>query len=419
MEEKIKALLVGVKVDGRLYFEQSMEELANLAEACNMEIVGKITQNLEQINRAIYIGTGKIDEVKHAVTMYEADVVIFNNELSSTQFRNLEKDLDSPILDRTALILQIFADRAKTREAKLQVEVARLQYMMPRLVGLHESLGRQGGSAGSANKGSGETRLELDKRRIEAKLTELNKELELLTNERETQRKKRKNSQLPSVALVGYTNAGKSTLLNALVEKYKNDETKKVFEKDMLFATLETSVRNINLDDNKSFLLSDTVGFVSELPHNLVKAFRSTLEEIKQADLLLHVIDFSDPNHEQHIEVTNDTLKDLGAEDIPVIYVYNKADLKLLVLPQIEDNRIYMSAGKREGIDELISMISKEIFSDYIKCRMLIPYDKGNITSYLNEVATITGTDYLEEGTLISLELKEADYKKYIEYIVE
>ena len=307
--EKEKALLVAVNVNNEKYFEESVEELELLVKACDMIPIGTLFQNLDAVNTAYYVGSGKLSEIKQEILARNVDVVIFNSELSPTQLRNLQNKLDIAILDRTALILQIFAIRAKTKEAKLQVEIASLQYMLPRLVGLHTSLGRQGGGASLSNKGSGEKKLELDRRKIEERITKLNEELKQIEKERNVQRKKRQKSGIPLVSLAGYTNAGKSTLMNALVDMYKKDDAKKVEEKDMLFATLETSVRNITLPDKKSFLLSDTVGFISKLPHNLIKAFRSTLEEIKEADLILQVIDYSDENYKEHIEVTNDTLK--------------------------------------------------------------------------------------------------------------
>ena len=416
MEDKTKVLIVGVNVDENYYFYESMEELKSLVEACNMIVAGRIIQNLKVINNPLYIGTGKVSEVKNEAKKCGAGVIVFNNELSPTQLRNLQADLDMPILDRTSLILEIFSTRAKTKEAKLQVEVAKLQYMLPRLVGLHDSLGRQGGGSGLSNKGSGEKKLELDRRKIESKLTELKKELDEVTQDRQTQRKKRQESGIPKVALVGYTNAGKSTLMNTLVELYLKDDTKKVLEKDMLFATLETNVRKINLENNKSFLLSDTVGFISELPHNLIKAFRSTLEEVKTADLLLNVVDYSDKNYEEHIKVTKDTLKELGADNIPVIYVYNKADLVLKDIPKIDKDNIYMSAKNGIGVNELISIISKKIYSDYIDCEMIIPFDKGDVVSYFNENATIIKTEYLENGTYLKINCKLSDYNKYKEF---
>lgn len=278
MEEIMqRAILVGVDLNSDKNFEYSVEELRNLAEACNVEVVGLLTQKLERVNSACYIGTGKVEEVALLVAQNDANLVIFNDELSPSQIRNLEAGLQCKVIDRTILILDIFARRAKTREAQLQVEVAQLRYMMPRLIGLNASLSRQAGGIGS--KGPGEKKLELDRRRIEEQVHRLNKELDSLVLARQNQRKLRKRNATPVVALVGYTNAGKSTTMNALLKISNSQLDKVVFEKNMLFATLETSTRQIQLPDNKQFLLTDTVGFVSKLPHQLVKAFRSTLED--------------------------------------------------------------------------------------------------------------------------------------------
>ncbi|WP_019419595.1 GTPase HflX [Paenibacillus sp. OSY-SE] len=415
--EPQKAILAGVNLNHQPDFEYSMEELANLAAACDVEVAGVVTQNLSRVNTSHYIGTGKLQDVRALMELHQANMVIFNDELSPSQIRNLESDLDCKVIDRTILILDIFGDRARTREAQLQVEVAELQYMLPRLVGLRESLGRQSGGVGTKNRGAGEKKLELDRRRIEEKINALNKELEVLVAHRQTQRKKRKKTEVPVVSLVGYTNAGKSTVMNALVELYTETKDKFVFEKDMLFATLETSVRNIELEDNKTFLLTDTVGFVSKLPHHLVKAFRSTLEEVKDSELLVHVVDFSNPEYEQHIRITNETLKAIGVEDIPMIYAYNKIDLKEGDIPQSQDNIVYTAAKQKQGIDELIGAIRERIFKDYVKCEMLIPYDQGQLVSYLNEHATILSTEYEEHGTKLTLECRQSDYSKYELYV--
>ena len=376
MEEVLqRAVLVGVNVGNEDDFAYSMEELTNLAEACDVEVIGQVTQNLQRVNPSHYIGKGKIEEVAAYVQEIDANMVIFNDELSPSQIRNLEEDLDCKVIDRTILILDIFAQRAKTKEAQLQVEVAHLQYMMPRLIGLRESLGRQSGGVGTKNKGVGEKKLELDRRKIEEQISVLNKDLEALVAQRQTRRKQRKKNEIPVVALVGYTNAGKSTTMNAMLEIYNGTEEKQVFEKDMLFATLETSVRNIDLPDNKSFLLTDTVGFVSKLPHHLVKAFRSTLEEVAEADLLIHVVDYANPNYEQLIDITNETLKKIGVENIPTIYAYNKSDMVDVEIPKVQEDRVYLSAKKHVGIEELVEMIRSHIYKEYTKCEMLIPYD--------------------------------------------
>lgn len=415
-----KALLVGVNLKNGEPFEQSMEELKALAEACNMEVVAVVTQVLPLVNKALYIGPGKVEEVKELAEQTETQVVVFDNALSPSQLRNLQKEIGLPILDRTTLILEIFSTRAKTREAKLQVEVAKLQYMLPRLVGLHEALSRQGGGSGLSNKGAGEKKLELDRRKIEHRLSELRKELEEVSKERETQRKKRAKNGEFQVALVGYTNAGKSTILNQMVELYVQDEEKKVLEKDMLFATLETTVRKITGEDKRSFLLSDTVGFISNLPHNLIKAFRSTLEEVKNADLLLQVVDFSDVHYREHMAVTMETLKELKAAEIPMLVVYNKADLIEGIsfeLPKVTDRAIYMSAKNEEHIQKLVRKIFNCAKAGYVDCEMLIPFLEGAAVAYLQKQAIIKEISYENEGTRLVLSLSEADYGRYKKFV--
>ena len=416
-----KAVLVGVNLQNDRNFEYTMEELENLAEALDVEVVGNITQNLERVNPSHYVGTGKIIEIKHFVEEASANLVIFNDELSPSQIRNLERDLECKVIDRTMLILDIFDRRAKTREAQMQVELAQLQYMLPRLVGLHASLSRQGGGTGGGfrNRGAGETKLELDRRKIEDQIAKLRKELEGVKEQRETQRKKRRKNALPLISLVGYTNAGKSTVMNRLLQKVGQEDNKQVFEKDMLFATLDTSVRNIELSDNKAFLLSDTVGFVSKLPHHLVKAFRSTLEEARESDLLLHVVDVSNEQYPFMMSVTNETLSEVDIEGIPTIYIYNKSDLADLNYPLVSGDNIWISASEGAGLDELIEMIRARIFSNYVMCHLLIPFDRGDIVSYLNENALVKETIYEEGGTKLHVEIKESDFKKYEGYIVK
>lgn len=421
-ETKKRALLIGVNLNNGEDFEHSMKELAALAEACNYETAGFLTQNLPVVNTALYIGSGKIEEVKETIPLLEADLLIFDNVLSPTQLRNLQSELEVPIFDRTYLILEIFRARARSREAMLQVELASLQYMLPRLVGMRTSLSRQGGASGSmSSKGSGEKQLELDRRHIEHRISELKKNLEHISLERSTQRKKRSLSALPQVSLVGYTNAGKSTLLNAFLESFGGEEEKKVLEQDMLFATLDTTVRKISLPQNQDFLLADTVGFIDKLPHNLVKAFRSTLEEVQFADLLLEVIDYSDENHKEHMTVTSDTLKELDAAGIPVIYVYNKADkvMDASSLPKIVDQKIYLSAKGKLGLKELTEMIAEALFSSYVSCTMCLPYDEGSTASYLLETANVEKSEYRPEGVYLELRLRESDYHKYKQFCID
>lgn len=415
-----RVLLVGVNVDDNPDFETSMEELESLAEACEMEVTAKIEQNLSSLNPAYYIGSGKVKEVQETVEQMDLDYVIFDETLSPSQLKNLQKEVGVPIMDRTNLILEIFSRRAKTREARLQVESANLQYMLPRLVGMREALGRQAGASGSmSNKGTGEKQIELDRRKIEKRISELRRELEAIEHDRNTQRKRRNDSSLPQVALVGYTNAGKSTLMNKMVETYVGKEEKMVVARDMLFATLDTTVRKINQNDRKDFLLSDTVGFISKLPHGLVKAFRSTLDEVRYADLLLQIVDASDEHYREHIQVTEETLRELGAEKIPCIYVMNKADLIMAKeeLPRIDGNKIFMSARDGIGLQELLQMIKKRVFSGNREGIFLIPYEKGEIVSYLNSNATVSSQEYLAEGVKLFVDCRESDYSKYREYL--
>lgn len=416
-----KAILVGVNLQKDEHFDYSMEELKNLAEALNVEVVGIVTQNLERVVPSHYVGTGKIEEIKAFFEEADANLVIFNDELSPSQIRNLEHDLACKVIDRTMLILDIFGRRAKTREAQLQVELAQLQYMLPRLVGLHASLSRQGGGTGGGfkNRGAGETKLELDRRKIEDQISKIKKDLEQVKDQRETQRKQRRKNAVPVVSIVGYTNAGKSTIMNQLLQKVGQENNKQVFEKDMLFATLETSVRQIDLQDNKIFLLTDTVGFVSKLPHHLVKAFRSTLEEARDADLLLHVVDVSNEEYRFMMDVTNETLKAVGVKDIPTIYVYNKSDKANIAYPLVSGDNIWISAKEAVGLEELLQLVRTHIFADYVNCQMLIPYDQGAVVSYLNEQATVLATVYEEEGTLLTLEMKEQDFQRYQQYVIK
>ena len=411
-----RVIIVGININNKNNFEESIIELKNLCIACDMEVVGKVEQNLKKINPTFYMGSGKIEELRDLIEEMNAEIIVFNNELSASQIKNIEEEVKCSIIDRTALILDIFANRAKTREAKLQVEVARLQYELPRLIGANENLGRQSGGVGTKNRGAGETKLELDRRRIEDRIASLNKELEILKYQRNTQKNKRKKSNIPNVALVGYTNAGKSSVMNVLVEKFINKEDKKVFEKNMLFATLETYVRNIKLHNNKSFLLYDTVGFVGDLPHNLVKAFRSTLEEVCDADLLVHIIDISNPNYKNQIDVTNETLSQIGADNIPMIYVYNKIDL--IDLDKLDNNKILISAKRDIGIDRLIESICEKVFEDYIRFKLKIPYSEGKMISNIMENATILDSEYIEDGVIFNIEFSEKEYVKYKQYII-
>lgn len=417
-----RVLLVGVDTGEEQNFEGSMEELKQLAKACYMEPVGTVIQRMEFVHKALYIGTGKVQEVRDAAQALDAQLILFNDTLTPSQIKNLHDELKTPVIDRTTLILNIFEMRARTREAKLQVETAKLQYLLPRLVGMHEALTRQGGTSGSmSSRGAGEKKLELDRRHIEHRISELRKELDAISRERETQRKRREQSRIPLVALVGYTNAGKSTIMNHMVERFVGDEEKKVLEKDMLFATLDTTIRRINTGNNQDFLLTDTVGFIHKLPHGLVKAFRSTLEEIKGADLLLQVVDVSDPGYQEQMETTKETLRELGAGDIPMLIAFNKAD-RLFENPYPRTagtNKIYISARQPESIELLVKEIIRRVYADYEEIQLLIPYEKGSIVSYLQENAQILEQTYEPEGTRMRVNCHHADAGKYEQYVVK
>ena len=421
-EELQRAILVGVCLDSdNSDYLHAMEELRELAKACEMEVVAIIEQNMASPNPATYVGSGKVQEIAETVNQLEADYVIFEDTLSPSQLKNVQKEINASVMDRTNLILEIFSRRAKTREARLQVESANLQYILPRLVGMRESLGRQGGASGSmSNKGSGEKQIELDRRRIEKRISELRRELEAIEHDRQVKRGKRMQSAVPQVSLVGYTNAGKSTLLNRMLGRYVGKEEKKVMEKDMLFATLDTTVRRIAFENHKDFLLSDTVGFISHLPHTLVKAFHSTLEEVTYADLLLEVVDLSDEHYRDHMQVTKETLKELGAEEIPILYVMNKADrlYEVDTLPRINGDTIYMSASLEAGLPELVEMIQKKLYASNKRAVFLIPYAKGDIDHYLNENGHVFSKEYTETGILLDVDCREADYHRFSEYLV-
>ncbi len=421
LDVRRKTILVGVCFNGNPNFETSMQELYGLAEAENLEVVADVTQNLSYEDSAYFMGSGKVQELKGLVYTEKADLVVFNNALSPKQLANLAHDLEVEVIDRTNLILNIFADRARTKEAKMQVDYAKLKYMLPRLVGLRQNLSRQGGTGGSmSNKGSGEQQIELDRRHIEKQMAELRRNLKEVEQSRETQRKRRQQSGIPLVALVGYTNAGKSTLMNEMIRRYCPDEEKEVMVKDMLFATLDTTVRKITPGEHRDFLLSDTVGFINELPHDLVNAFHSTLEEAVFADLILEVIDYSDPNYQMHMDVTAKTLKELGAGSIPILYVMNKADKvmdeKLPVLRG--ESKIYLSAAQGEGIPELVKMIEDKLFAGFITMDLVIPYTEGQIENDLRERARVLETKYEEDGIHMKADLNQEMLKRYRVYLV-
>jgi len=410
-----KAVLVGadLKHDGLINYY--MDELKSLALAKNINVVAKVVQVISRITSNLYIGSGKVKEVKEIVDNLDADIVIFNDELSGSQIRNLEEEIGVRVIDRTLLILDIFASRAKTKEAMLQVEIAQLEYMLPRISSLGESLSKQQGGIGS--RGPGEKIFELDRRRIESERNRLKKELKEVVKSRQIQRKNRIKSNIKKIAIVGYTNAGKSTLLNALMNYTNKDLDKRVYVEDMVFATLETATRHIVLDNHKEFIATDTVGFVSNLPIKLVESFKSTLEEITEADLLVHIVDTSNKYYEKQIDVTNQTLKDIGVNEIPIIYVYNKFDLLEEEIKPLHVPSVIVSLMELDGLKKVLNLIENELFKDYEKVSLLIPFTEGELVSYLNENSNILNQEYINEGTLITVELSPLLISKYSKYL--
>ncbi len=411
-EDDYKAILVGLQRNEDITY--SMKELEGLAEAAGAEVLGHMTQKMERPNTATYIGKGKVEELVQMVQNMGADMVVFNDELTGMQLRNLEDATGVRVIDRTILILDIFASRATSKEGKLQVELAQLQYRMPRLTGFGKSLSRLGGGIGT--RGPGEKKLETDRRHIEHRMYDIKEELAQLKNTRSVQRAKREKSEIPVVALVGYTNSGKSALMNRLLSMMDKEE-KTVFEKNMLFATLDIQQRNVMLETGRQFILIDTVGFVSKLPHSLVEAFKATLEEVTYADLLLHVVDSSYENHDFHIGVTNKVMKEIGAGDKERIMVFNKIDLPHEeILPEPGCDNVEISAKENINIDKLIAKIEEKIFGDYINASFLIPYDRGDISSYLCSEATVKVMDYKENGTYFEVLIKNSDYQRFRKY---
>ncbi|WP_250674022.1 GTPase HflX [Paraclostridium ghonii] len=419
-----KALLVGLnittnvkKVDD-IDINESMEELKELAKAAGAEVVGSIIQNRPAREAAFYIGKGKVEEIKAYCESLDATVVIFNDELSGAQIRNIEELVQRKVIDRTTLILDIFAQRALSKEGKLQVELAQLKYRMPRLYGMGGEMSRTG--AGIGTRGPGEQKLEVDKRHILNKMADIRQELRDVKKNRETQRAQRLKSNIPIVALVGYTNAGKSTLLNELIKTHKDYSVEKeVLSKDMLFATLDVTLRKALLPNKKEFLVVDTVGFVSKLPHDLVEAFKATLEEVHYADLIVHVVDTTNDSFEIQENTTKNVLKELDANDKPTIMAYNKIDrLELDIYPKNQENIVYISAKQGINMDKLIDMIQNALMENTHKVDLLLPYDKGDIFNKLKNKYNIEKFEYVENGIELTVDLDEEDYNMYKNYII-
>lgn len=414
MQKLDRALLVALNY--RTSYEltkESVEELHELAMACNIKPVDSVIQSSDSIDPRFYIGSGKVEEIKKMIDVLNIDLVIFDDTLSAGQLRNLEKHLEIQIMDRSFLILQIFAQRAQTKQAMLEVALAQKLYMLPRLVGMSNSLSRQGGGSFNA-KGPGETKLELDRRRLSAEISQLRYEISQIKKERQLNVQKRIKNQIPVVALVGYTNAGKSSLMNYFTESFGENKTK-VFEKDMLFATLDTKAKRIKKDNNPPFILIDTVGFISKLPHELVSSFESTLSDITTADLILHIVDGKNPSDLQ-ISLTKQILKSLGVDEIPRLLVVTKKDLRVSA-PNLSEDYIYVSNKTGEGMDTLFQAIDSNLYPDSRIYHVLIPFDKGSVFQQLKDQTRVLESDYTEDGIKVRVVLtpiQASQYKKYI-----
>ena len=404
-----KAILVGSDT------EESLKELKELADACDIPVLDTVFQKRNKVDTAFYIGKGKVFEIANLRQQKRANLIIFDDELSGSQVRNLESATGVKVIDRTTLILEIFARRAKTKEARIQVELAQLKYRSARLMGLGTVLSRTGGGIGT--KGPGEKKLEIDRRKIREEILELQKELKKIRKTREVQRERRNKQNIPQVSLVGYTNAGKSTLRNTLCDiaaARDNQAKEKVFEANMLFATLDTTTRAITLPSNRGITLTDTVGFVQKLPHELVEAFKSTLEEVIYSDLLCHVVDASSDKCENQIEAVENVLEELGATDKPTLLVLNKIDLiseeRLEELKEKYKERyeiVCISAFERINLDELLDKVEEKLPYTLVEKEYIIPYTEQQVVAYLHRASNILEEDYREEGTYIKAQVDD------------
>lgn len=410
MEEKhlTRAILIGADT-GEYDAESSMDELSELAKTAGAEELARVLQKREAYEPATVIGEGKLAEVKELCGSLGAELLIFDCELTASQIRNVEDETDVRVIDRTMLILDIFAGRAVSREGKLQVELAQLKYRLPRLMGIGASLSRLGGGIGT--RGPGETQLETDRRHIRRRIDKLSAELKELEERRGYARDRRKKDSVQVGAIVGYTNAGKSTLLNLLTGA-------DVLAEDKLFATLDPTSRAIELPDGRSLLLVDTVGLIRRLPHHLVEAFKSTLEEAACADIIIHVCDVSDPEAAEKADVTLKALADLGAAEIPVVTVLNKCDLLTENIPE-DDSTVKISAKKAQGIDRLLKVVAANLPETAKRMKLLLPYDKAGFTAKLRENGKVFTEEYTETGVLVDALVDQMLIKQMSQYETE
>lgn len=416
MEEKInpdKAILAGL--DAAVFSkeetatESTLEELKALLETAGGTAVGTLLQSRPAPDPHSFLGEGKVEELRQAVEATGANMVIFDNDLSPSQIRTLEDITGATVIDRSALILDIFAQRAKTREGRLQVELAQYQYLLPRLSGMGRSLSRQGGGIGT--RGPGETRLESDRRHIRTRISRLQQELKEVRRVRGVQRQLREKNSVPVVALIGYTNAGKSTLLNALTGAG-------IPANNRLFDTLDTTTRRMTVSDTLDVLLSDTVGFIAKLPHNLVEAFQATLEELQYADLLLHVIDASDPERTAHMEVVEKLAAQLAPQGVPIIEVYNKADLVEPQLIPVGENKVAISAATGTGLPKLLELVEQNLDTGVRRVTMKLPYAAAGEVDRIHREGKVFTTEYENDGILVEAALSREMQGRYRDYIL-
>lgn len=407
-EKKPRVILVGIDT-GEYDAQQSIDELAELADTAGCEVVAAAVQNRPAPEAATCIGAGKLEEIAEQVKLLEADMLIFDLELTGMQMRNISDAADCKVIDRTMLILDIFAGRARTREGKVQVSLAQYKYRMTRLTGMGTALSRLGGGIGT--RGPGETKLETDRRHIRSRVAQLEKELREMEQHRKFIGSRRKKDGVLTAAIVGYTNAGKSTLFNMLTDAG-------VLAENKLFATLDVTARALELPDGRTILLSDTVGLIRRLPHHLVEAFRSTLEETAQADLILHVLDASEPDVQERMRITQELLNDLGCEGIPQIHVLNKADL--VDIPKQSDlENVWISAKHGDGLEQLLTAIVHGLPQTAKRMKLCIPYSEGGFLQLLREEGKLFSEEYTAEGTLVDIMVDVKRQKKAQEFAVE
>jgi GTP-binding protein HflX len=413
-ERAVLAGLVAESMDAKeRSSDESMDELEALLETAGGVCRGRLMQKRQTPEPRTFIGDGKVQELKALIDAEECTLAVFDNELSPSQMRALSEDLGVRVIDRSSLILDIFAQRARTREGRLQVELAQYKYLLPRLTGMWTHLKRQAGtSAPIGTRGPGETQLETDRRHIRRKIDKLEEELEDVRKVRSTQRRRREKNGVPVVALVGYTNAGKSTLLNKLTDAG-------IPAQNRLFDTLDTTTRHLKISDTLEVLISDTVGFIRKLPHHLVDAFKATLEELSYADLLLHVIDASNPNWAQQAEVVDDLILQLGAEQTPRIDVYNKSDLPMIDFHPRGDSAVEISAKTGKGLDELLAAITKILDNTKKKVTLRLPYDKGGVVELLHREGSVLRLDYMDDYIEAEAVLNPDTYGRVREYVTD